>query len=165
MELFNDNTKGAVISECGNYRYSLWRIWDDTKPMMMFIMINPSKADADNDDPTIRRCIGFAKSWGYGGFYVGNLFGYRATDPKELKKVDNPRGRFNYDNLLKMSRKSDIIVCAWGNKLGAPSKEIQSLGDLYYISVNNDGTPGHPLFLKGDLNPQPFNPSPLTTEQ
>jgi len=153
MELFTNDTKGAIISECGNYRYSLWRIWHWAKPMMMFIMINPSKADASNDDPTIKRCIGFAKSWGYGGFYVGNLNAYRATDPKELKKVVDPVGPLNQNHLLEMSMKSDLIICAWGNKLGPPSEKIRALGELHYLSVNNDGTPGHPLFLKSDLKP------------
>src|SRR3546814_16904510 len=71
----------------------LWRIWDDTKPQCMFIMLNPSTADADLDDPTIRRCIGFAKSWGYGGLQVCNLFAYRSTEPRELLKVRSEERR------------------------------------------------------------------------
>lgn len=87
--------KGAIISDCQQYRYALWRIWDETKPFVMFIMLNPSKADAETDDNTVRRCIGFAKSWGYGGIYICNLFAYRSTDPKVLLKVDNPFGDQN----------------------------------------------------------------------
>lgn len=94
--------KSAIISECGKYRYSLSRIWDENKANVLFIMLNPSTADGDVDDPTIRRCIGFAKSWGYGGIYVGNLFAYRATDPKELLKVENPIGFENIHHLMDM---------------------------------------------------------------
>ena len=107
---------GAELSECGKYRYSLTRIWDETKPKVMFIMLNPSTADANNDDPTIRRCIGFAKSWGFGGLYVCNLFGFRATNPKELLKVNNPFGDQNIWHTRKLSDEVDTIVCAWGNK-------------------------------------------------
>ena len=153
MELFENENKGAEFSKCGKYRYKLWRIWDESKPMMMYIMMNPSTADASEDDHTITRCIGFANSWGYGGFYVGNLFAYRSTDPKELKKVTDPIGNFNYNHLFEMSLKSDIIVCAWGNKQGSPPEKIRNLGELYYLSINNDGTPGHPLFLKSELKP------------
>ena len=66
--------KGAVISECQNYRYSLWRIWDESKPLIGFIGLNPSTADHREDDKTISRCIKFADSWGAGGFYMMNLF-------------------------------------------------------------------------------------------
>ena len=100
--MLHKNTKGfyyqkpiianAVISECGKYRYSLTRIWDESKPKVMFIMLNSSTANANNDDPTIRRCINFAKAWGFGDLYVCNIFAYRATNPQELLKVDNPFG-------------------------------------------------------------------------
>ena len=69
--------RNAELSACGKYRYRLSRIWDDKKPLVLFIMLNPSTADAEQDDPTIRRCIAFAKNWGYGGFMAGNLFAFR----------------------------------------------------------------------------------------
>ena len=83
---------GAVFSPCGRYRYKLWRVWDPDLPLgcVMFLMLNPSTATDAEDDPTIRRCIGYARSWGYGGLYVGNLFAYRATDPTALQRVDHP---------------------------------------------------------------------------
>lgn len=81
IPLFESIKKGGVLSEYQSYRYRLWRIWDQVKPKVMFIMLTPSTADADTDDPTIRRCIGFAKSSGFGGLYVGNLFAYRSTQP------------------------------------------------------------------------------------
>ena len=75
---------GADFSECGRYRYKLWRTWDDVRPVVMFIMLNPSTADATADDPTIRRCIGFAHDWGYGGVRVGNLFAWRTPYPQRV---------------------------------------------------------------------------------
>lgn len=87
--------KTAIISEDEKYRYQLSRCWDETKPRILFIMLNPSTADANIDDPTIRRVISFAKSWGYGGVYVGNLFAFRSTDPKGLKQIADPVGENN----------------------------------------------------------------------
>ena len=168
----NRNTEGlfcqtpviasAVISGCGKYRYSLTRIWDESKPKVMFIMLNPSTADASNDDPTIRRCIGFAKSWGFGGLYVCNLFAYRATDPKELLKVHNPFGDQNIWHTRKLSDEVDTIVCAWGNKpilkKILKNQNPYKLLDfarlkLHYLELSKDETPKHPLYLRGDISP------------
>ena len=161
MKLFNDNSKGSVISECGKYRYQLWRIWDENKPKVLFVMLNPSKADAEKDDPTITRCIGFAKSWGYGGLYVGNLFAYRATKPEELKKADDPfGGDLNEHNLIWMADKCDLLLCAWGNptitkNMNRQTHFVKDLGlEPHYLELTKDGTPGHPLFLPADLKPK-----------
>lgn len=152
--------KKALISNDKKYRYSLSRIWDDSKPSVMFIMLNPSTADSDVDDPTIRRCIGFAKSWGYGGIYVGNLFAYRSTDPKKLFNSDNPIGHHNKNWLDTMSIGCEKVVCAWGNsgivkrlgdKFGTEYKPLKGIDNLYYIDLCNDGTPKHPLYLKSNL--------------
>lgn len=155
--------KGAVISECGRYRYQLWRIWDESKPMVLFIMHNPSKADEKDDDPTIRRCIRFSKSWGYGGFYVGNISPYRATDPKDLNDVPVHELLLNHNMLhIKwMSEKCHLHVLAHG----VPHKKLRGWVTFTYglnhikfhvISLTKDGYPGHPLFLKADLLPVPF---------
>lgn len=93
--------KGAVIDKTGLYRYSLWREWDIDKSKIVFIMLNPSKADASIDDPTLRRCISFAKFWDYGSLIVVNLFAFRTASPLELKKVDNPIGKQNDRHLKK----------------------------------------------------------------
>ena len=148
--------KGAVLSNCKKYRYELWRIWDDTKPKVMFIMLNPSTADAEKNDPTITRCIGFAKSWGYGGLYVGNLFGFRATSPKDLKGTSNPVGDDNNVHLDSMQSKCALIICAWGNGQGRPDRIFNQFDNLNYIELCKDGTPKHPLYLKKDLMPMAF---------
>jgi len=79
----------ATFSPCRKYRYSLFRIWDEDKSLVLFIGLNPSTADEKEDDPTIRRCINFAKQWGwgYGGLIMGNLFSFRATQPSDLKQA------------------------------------------------------------------------------
>ena len=170
----NKNTEGflfkapviasAVISECGKYRYSLTRIWDVNKPKIMFIMLNPSTADETQDDPTIRRCIGFAKSWGFGGLYVCNLFAFRATNPKELLKADNPFGDKNIWHTRKLSDEVEMIICAWGNypivkKLlryeNAPINLLDfCINKLYSIDTTINGVPRHPLYLKSELKPK-----------
>ncbi|MBF6607758.1 MAG: DUF1643 domain-containing protein [Flavobacterium sp.] len=152
----------AVISECGNYRYSLTRVWDESKPKVMFIMLNPSTADASKDDPTIRRCIAFAKTWGYGGLFVCNLFSFRATNPKDLLKIGNPFGDENIWHTRKLSDEVTTIICAWGNKpilhKLLKNQNPYKLLDfawlkLHYLELSKDGTPKHPLYLKGDRFP------------
>lgn len=151
-----EEIKGAIISDCTKYRYQLWRIWDNRKPKVMFIMLNPSTADSDIDDSTIRRCIGYAKSWGYGGLYVGNLYAYRATDPGVLNNVDDAIGIDNEKNLKEMSFKCEKIVCAWGNSEGRPEYIFSNIRNLQYLKLNQDGTPAHPLYLRKDLKPINF---------
>jgi len=154
----------AIISECGKYRYSLSRIWDDDKPMVLFVMLNPSTADGDQDDPTIRRCIGFAKSWGYGGLWVGNLLAYRATNPKDLKSVADPFGPDNEIHLMQMAIEADLLVCAWGNpnitkNMMHRTKLITGLGLVpHFLELSKDGTPKHPLYLKSNLKPKQLKP-------
>ena len=80
---------GAVFSDCRKYRYALWRIWDENKPLVMIIGLNPSTADEISNDPTITRCKSFARACGYGGVLVANLFGFRATSPNELGHTRN----------------------------------------------------------------------------
>lgn len=163
--LFNDIEKGAEISECGKYRYRLWRVWDRSKPFVMFLMLNPSTADANVDDPTIRRCIGFAKSWGYGGIVVCNLFAYRATNPKELLNVCDPVGPENQQHLDECIQESEKVIFAWGNSL-IVKKLFNKLGYLsmvkfktsksHFLVRSKDNTPMHPLYLKADLKPIPY---------
>lgn len=119
-------------------------------------MLNPSTADADEDDATIRKCIRYAESWGFGGILVGNIYAYRATDRSMLKKVDNPIGTDNIANLYELVQKSDKVVCAWGNGEGRPDFIFKNINNLHYLRLNKDGSPSHPLYLKADLKPQAF---------
>ena len=125
-------------------------------------MLNPSTADAVQNDPTIRRCINFSKSWGFGGVMVGNLFPFRATKPNDLLSEENPLGFKNGIQLKSMSEECELVICAWGNssvvkKLQkrfpdyAPLKEVK--GKLHCIALCKDGTPKHPLYLRNELKP------------
>lgn len=145
--------KGAQFSDCRTYRYALWRRWREDSHVM-FIGLNPSTADETQDDPTIRRCIGFAKAWGFGGLYMLNLFAYRATSPKDLKKAANPTGPEN-DNYLSMYlHKEGLNIACWGNHgryLNRAAEVISLLGEsnLSVLGMTKMGQPKHPLYIKG----------------
>lgn len=145
---------GAIIDITEKYRYLLWRIWDKTKQYAVFIMLNPSTADAQADDPTIRRCINFAKFMGYGGIKVVNLFAFRATDPLELKKVYDPVGRENKAYIQEAVKDAGVIIAAWGAKGKNMHTDIRSLlsevPKIYCFGATKDGCPKHPLYLKAN---------------
>jgi len=142
----------ALISKCKQYRFTLTRIWDQTRWPVMFIMLNPSTADAEKDDPTIRRCIGYAKEWGYGGIHIGNLCAYRSTDPKNIKG-QAILGSVNFAHLVTLQKLSNKVICAWGHKMGWPDLLTSTFNDLHYLELGKDGTPKHPLYLKKNLIP------------
>ena len=150
--------KGAIISPCGKYRFQLWRIWDDSKPLCMFVMHNPSTADANVDDPTIRRCMGFAASWGYGGVYIGNLSPYRATNPKDMINV--PFSKLlpddNHMHINDMFSKCRMHVLAYGNPIIPDLKPFRLGGSWHYLKLTKEGNPCHPLYLRKDLKPIKF---------
>ena len=104
---------GAVIT--GDYRYWLWREWDSQCHAISFIMLNPSQADAQVNDPTITRCLNFAQSWGYGRLFVVNLFAYRTPHPSLLKQAVDPIGKDNPRYILESVLRSDRVILAWGN--------------------------------------------------
>ena len=146
--------KNATFSSCRTYRYSLSRIWDKKKKFVLFIGLNPSTADEKVDDPTIRRCVNYAKNWGYGGFLMVNLFAYRTTLPSKRKKVKYPIGKNNDKYIVKLSKKADITIAAWGNngKLYSRDKQVLSLvPNLMCLKINKSGQPAHPLYLKKGL--------------
>ncbi len=149
--------KGAALSPCRRYRYALWRIWDEQKPLVLFIGLNPSTADEQYDDPTLTRCINFAKAWGYGGVYTANLFAYRATKPKDLFKRKRIIGKDNNDWLNTLAAKVDLVIAAWGNDgryQNRANQVKQQLPLLHYLKMNKSGEPAHPLYLKADLAPE-----------
>jgi hypothetical protein len=147
---------GAVISQCGTYRYRLWRQWADG-PTCVFVMLNPSTADAEIDDPTIRRCIGFAKREGCGRLDVVNLYSLRATDPTELGRHPYPNGpdaaRHNAETLVAAN---GPVICGWGADPAARSQSgymldlIAAAGKTpMCLGQTKTGAPKHPLYLKG----------------
>ena len=154
----------AVISACGTYRYRLERLWDAELPKVAFIMLNPSTADASNDDPTIRRCIGFAKAWGFGGLIVGNLFALRSTDPKALYSHSDPIGPDNDANLRAIALCSEQVICAWGAH-GAYRDRGKHVGvlldrfNLAALTITGKGEPGHPLYVPAATEPRGYFPS------
>ena len=105
----------ANFSACRKYRYSLKRVWNRQSPFVLFIGLNPSTADEINDDPTLTRCMDYAKRWGYGGVCVANLFAYRATKPTDMLRVNDPIGIDNNSWLKKLSKAAGLTVVAWGN--------------------------------------------------
>jgi len=149
--------KGAHFSEDRIYRYALWRIWDNNKPLIMFIGLNPSTADEDNNDRTINRVKNFASDWGYGGFYMVNLFAYITPYRNELKNCTDPVGE-NDGWLERLSKKCEKIVFAWGSSKIAKerAKEVVQKFDGYALKKNKDGSPRHPLYIKSDTELQLF---------
>lgn len=121
-------------------------------------MLNPGTADSEKNDPTIRRCIEYAKSWGYGGLYVGNLYAYRTSYPSELFKAPSPKGKYNQNHLKIMANESQDIIIAWGNGQGKPKYGIRNLGELKCLKILKDGSPGHPLYLRKEVKPFPYLP-------
>lgn len=148
----------AILSKDKKYRYSLSRIWDDNKPKVLFICLNPSTADEKNDDPTVTRCINFAKSWGYGGLLMGNLFAFRSTDFSNLLSETDPIGPDNDKSLQELAKQSALIVAAWGNngnllERSTKVKKMFSNYQLKCLKVNNTKEPMHPLYASGKLTP------------
>ena len=146
--------KNATFSSCRTYRYSLSRIWDKKKKYVLFIGLNPSTADEEADDPTVRRCVNYAKNWGYGGFMMVNLFAYRTTLSSNLTTVKYPVGIDNDKYIVTLSKKADINVAAWGNNGNLYSRDKQVLSlvpSLMCLKINRSGQPAHPLYLKKGL--------------
>lgn len=161
----------AEISNCGKHRYSLTRFWDEDKPKICFIGLNPSRADASFNDPTITKCIKFAQRWTerhlqfdtpnelrYGGLYFMNLYSFRSPEPKILKQAisvgDAYQDKTDY-KLVEIIDQCISVVCCWGswNFIEHRSKEVLALIKkrerlMYCLGTNKDGQPKHPLYLK-----------------
>lgn len=155
--------KTAIIDETGKYRYLLTRIWDESNPPAVFIMLNPSTADAEQDDPTIRRCIDFARRWDCGGIRVVNVFAFRATDPKELCKAKDPVGPKNYEYIKEALTSAGIVIAAWGaagpkmpqayKKVFEAAEEIDTM-IIHCLGCTKSGHPRHPLYLSKAIMPK-----------
>ncbi len=149
----------AKLSDCRKYRYALWRTWDESKSHAMFIGLNPSTADETENDPTVTRCINFAKSWGYGGLCMANLFAFRATEPSQMMGAKDPIGEGNDEWLIKLAQEAGVVVAAWGNDgsyLGRSKQVSEFVKNLHYLKMNITGEPAHPLYLKADCQPIPI---------
>lgn len=150
---------GALFSPCRAYRYALWRDWDISLPRVVFCGLNPSTADEYSDDPTIRREVGFARAWGFGGLLKVNAYGLRSTDPKELRKVTDPVGEDNDLAIKIYAHEAALFVAAWGNNIDERRAfELRRMLRLegikvYAVKVTNRGNPGHPLYVKADTWP------------
>lgn len=172
--------RNTIFSPCRLYRYTLWREWpqfqfipgidDDPSAVkigrhdqyLQVIGLNPSTADERQNDPTVARCIDFAKRWGFGALCMTNAFAWRDTDPEKMKAASAPtehRLGANDEWLIEIANGAGLVVAAWGKDGRHLDREaeILSLGiDLHCLGVNEDGTPKHPLYLRKDLLPIPY---------
>lgn len=149
--------KHATFSPCRTWRYALYRRWDRDKPWCMFVGLNPSTADETEDDPTVRRCIGFAEREGCGGLIMCNAYAFRATKPKNLWLADDPVGPDNNDALLLCARHASRVIVAWGvhakpERVARTTTLLQEgvadkLTSVFCLGRTKDGCPKHPLYL------------------
>jgi len=164
---------GAAIDLTGSYRWRLWRQWGEGDGAVAFVMLNPSTADGTRDDPTIRRCVAFARAWGYARLEVVNLFAWRATDPRELGAVADPVGPENDRIMREVLSNVSLIVAAWGAGGRAPGRgrwaardalrlrpnEVlrliteDLLRDCHALRLTTAGYPSHPLYLPRAASP------------
>lgn len=151
--------QSAVISKCKHYRYELRRVWDDSKPLVLFIGLNPSTADEKTEDNTSRVCINYAKRWGYGGLLLGNLFAFRSTDQSALYSVADPVGPENDAWLKKLQAEANLVVCAWsatGSFQNRDTAVLSFLSEPHCLTKLKSGHPGHPLYKSAKLKPVPY---------
>lgn len=166
----------TIFSPCRKYRYTLWREWDNGGlftptqierqfQYLMVIGLNPSTADETKDDPTIRKCIGFARRWHFGALCMTNLFAWRDTKPETMKRVDDPAGEAQQHHLLKCASEAGMVLAAWGkhgrhrNQDLTVGQWLQSIGvQLKCLKTNNDGSPMHPLYVPYETAPVEWRP-------
>lgn len=155
----------AEFSPDSRFRYELTREWDDRLPRCCFIGLNPSTADASVNDPTIRRCMGFARAWGYGSLLMLNLYAFRTPSPKALFEarkncVDIIGGPSNYFGIMRSRIKNHqvkLTIAAWGKDGKSRGEDaLCHIEGLHYLALNSDKTPKHPLYLKAELVPISF---------
>lgn len=139
----------------GDYRYSLTRVWDASRPMATFVLLNPSTADEKELDPTLRRCVSFAKAFGFGSMKILNLYAYRTKDPKVMLAAADPVGPLNDQEL---AAATGTVIAGWGtNAQPARVKHaLTLLPQLHALSVTKGGHPGHPLYVPGSAQLVPW---------
>lgn len=154
-------TSYACFSSCNQYRYLLVRKWKDKGPMLHFIGLNPSTADGLHNDPTIKRCIGFGKSWGFAGVYITNLFAFRTPYPEVLVKEKHPVGPDNDEFIRHYIHLSSRTVLIWGNHgifKQRNRKVLKWVDHPFCVKINKTGHPAHPLYLPSSSKMLPFRP-------
>lgn len=163
--VLSNEESGAIFDPQRSYRYLLWRQWQRDSESICFIMLNPSTADAHHTDPTIARCIAFAKKWGFGGLEVVNLFAFRSTLASRLAKVRDPVGRHNDYFLRQFAAGKRMVVLAWGNHgllKDRHSAVIEMLtkdghaSKLHHLGMTRFNQPRHPLYVKAMIEPIAF---------
>lgn len=162
-DLFGAST-GAEFSPCRTWRYRLWRVWNDQRPLLMFLMLNPSTADEQSNDATVERCQRRSLAWSYGGLVVCNIFAFRATDPGEMKKAPDPVGPVNDRAILAEAKRADTVLCAWGTHGAfrdrdlAVTRMLRDAGiELYCLEHTQGGHPRHPLYIPYRREPVLFH--------
>jgi hypothetical protein len=162
--LVGDPLRGAVFSECRTYRYRLWEIWDRTKPIVLYVMLNPSTADEVKNDPTVERCARRARQLGAGGFRIANIFALRSTDPDALyshsSPVDEHHGKTNDVHIRVAAKASNLVICGWGEHGAFNGRGATVLHNLrmegikpHALRMNKSGQPGHPLYIPYSAKP------------
>lgn len=158
--------RNTTLSPCRRYRYTLWREWepDTLESYLMVIGLNPSTADETADDPTIRKCMGFAKRWGFGALCMTNLFAWRDTKPENMKKAEFPEGTDNQHHILRTASEAGMVLCAWGNHGAYRHAGLNVIQWLDSIDVqprclgrNADGSPKHPLYVPYSVTPARYS--------
>jgi hypothetical protein len=161
------STRSAVVSDCGKYRYHLYRKVGESRRAATFIMLNPSTADHEVDDPTIRKVMGFARRWGCDELHVVNLFAFRATKPADLREATDPVGPENRDWLRRAVELAcdGPVVCAWGTHgayMGQDEAVLGWIGGLCQpvcLGMTRDGHPRHPLYVSYSAELRAFDPA------
>lgn len=155
-------SRNTEISPCKKFRYTLWRTWGASSRYLNIIGLNPSTADATLDDPTIRRCVDFAKRLGFDALCMTNLFAFRATKPKAMMAARDPVGPYNDAWLRHCAESAGMVICAWGGhgshleRSKAVAAILKPLARLYALQVNADGSPKHPLYIPAATKPKLF---------
>ncbi|WP_421717467.1 DUF1643 domain-containing protein [Algiphilus sp.] len=146
------------FSPCRQYRYTLWHRWADG-PHCQFVGLNPSTADETQLDPTLRRCVQYAKDWGYSALCMTNIFAFRATDPRDMKARTDPVGDENDFFLRDVAKDAGIIIAAWGTHgahMGRAALVVEFMPPMHALKITQHGHPGHPLYLRRDARPVPY---------
>lgn len=161
--LKGDAESVATYSPCERYRYDLTRVWDAGGTRAHFIMLNPSTATEVQNDPTVERCERRARALGHGAFRVTNIFAWRDTDPRAMRRADDPIGPGNDAAILSACDWGDVVICAWGthgNHLGRGPRVEAMLRErnvpLNHLGLTKDGHPKHPLYIGYSVQPTPW---------